>query len=72
MEFYLVQDLKMIGKVEDFIPYLYDKDQGWIVDQGNILMDRLMGYEDGSIGNTEAMAIIEITKEQAEEFIQEL
>ncbi|WP_353949017.1 hypothetical protein ABNN70_05550 [Sporolactobacillus sp. Y61] len=46
-----------------------------MVDNQNILMDRLMGYDSGekSLGNTSALTLIdEITEEQANEKIKEL
>ncbi len=71
--YYFMSDLNQVGKVEDFVPYLYDEDDGWIVDNDNLLMDRIMGYDDDRIGNTDILfRVDEITKEEADKKIKEL
>ncbi|MCO7125107.1 hypothetical protein NIE88_04875 [Sporolactobacillus shoreicorticis] len=75
MNFYYINDLKLLGKVDQFVPYLYQKGRGWVVDNQNLLMDRLMGYDSGekSLGNTSTLTLIdEITEEQANQKIKEL
>ena len=54
-EFYLISDLNRIGKIENYIPYLYDTGKGWMVDSDNIVMDRLMGYNE--IGRASCRAL---------------
>lgn len=43
--YYWINDVKRVGKLEQFVPYLYDKEDGWRVDNEHILMDRLFGYD---------------------------
>lgn len=78
--YYHIKDLNMLGKEEDYIPYLYKPGKGWTVDNDNVLMDRVMGY-DGSepakspykIGNTSIMDLVEeIGEKEAEKFIANL
>ncbi|WZL79231.1 hypothetical protein QBE55_03445 [Eubacteriales bacterium mix99] len=72
-EFYLISDLNRIGKIENYIPYLYDTGKGWMVDSDNIVMDRLMGYNGESIGATDALLKIEeISEAEAESRIKRL
>lgn len=78
--YYHIKDLNMLGKEEDFIPYLYKPGKGWAVDNNSILMDRIMGYDDSEpsgspygIGNADMMGRVkEISKEEAERFIKQL
>ena len=66
--------------MEEFIPYIYDKIRGWVVDQSNILMDRILGYDDTEpedstyrIGNLDRLdRITEITEEEALRKIEEM
>lgn len=76
--YYYMPDLDMVGKEEGFIPYIYDKRNGWIIDQFNVLTDRIVGY-DGSepkdspykIGNSDMMdSIREISKTEALKMIE--
>ncbi len=66
--YYKIQDLNMLGKINNDIPYIY-KDKQWIVDNDDIIMDRIIGYEPNEgIGNTDMLdRIAEITREEAEE-----
>lgn len=69
--FYYINDLKLVAKMENFIPYVYDKKGGWQVDNNNCLMDRLMGYDDDEIGSTsELVKIEEISEEEALRIIE--
>ena len=34
--YYRIKDLNMLGKEEDYVPYLYKSGKGWIVDHDNI------------------------------------
>lgn len=78
--YYHIKDLNILGKEEDYIPYLYKPGKGWDVDNGSILMDRIMGYDDSElpgspygIGNVDMMGRVkEISKEEAEKFIMQL
>lgn len=76
--YYRIKDLNLIGKMQDNIPYIYLTEQGWAADTDNILMDRLMGYDEtepkGSpyaIGNTSIMELVEeISEDEAERSIK--
>lgn len=71
--YYYLTDLNQVGKVEDFVPYLHDKEKGWVVDNDNLLMDRVMGYDGADIGSSDMVfRADEITEEQAEEKIKEI
>lgn len=78
--YYYISDLNKVGKEEEFISYIYDKIKGWTVDQSNILMDRLLGYdgtesEDSqyNMGSIDMLdRIIEITEEEALKKIAEM
>lgn len=71
--YYYLTDLNQVGKVEDFVPYLHDKEKGWVVDNDNLLMDRVMGYDGDGIGSSDMVfRADEITEEQAEEKIKEI
>ena len=76
--YYWISDLHIIGRLKDFIPYLYQKDMGWVVDQEHILMDRVMGYEKSEpsiygIGSTDMMERVkEISEEEAMQFISNM
>lgn len=71
--YFKINDLNLIGKMEDYIDYIYDKDKGWVIDNERLLSDRMIGYdaseEPGShygIGNTDMLSRInEITEEEA-------
>lgn len=52
MDYYFISDLNKVAKIENYVPYIYDKNNGWVVDNKNILMDRIMGYDGESIGNS--------------------
>ena len=78
--YYHINDLDMLGKEEDYVPYLYKPGKGWVVDNDNILMDRVMGYDkselDNSpygIGNLSMMErVTEINQKEAEKIINNL
>lgn len=73
MEYYFINDLNRIGKVENFVPYLYEVKKGWVVDHSNALMDRIIGYDGESIGNSsELFKVEEITEDEANKRIKEL
>lgn len=71
MQFYRIKDLDRIGKVDGGIPYLFAA-SGWEVDDANILMDRVMGYDGESIGCISMLSRVEeITEEEALAAIKE-
>ena len=78
--YYRIKDLDMLGKEEDYVPYLYKPGKGWVVDNDNVLMDRIMGYDDSEpanspykIGNSSSMDLVEeISEKSAEKFITNL
>ena len=75
--YYEIIDLKMIAKIEEHIPYIYDSQQGWIRDMKYLLMDRIMGYDASEpadspyrIGNLDMLERVrKISREEAEEHI---
>lgn len=75
--YYRIKDLDRVGKEEDCIPYLYEPEKGWVVDKDNILMDRIIGYDEFEpaqspykIGNSDMMdRVEEISQEEAENLI---
>ena len=67
--YYFINDLNIVAKSENFIPYIYD--DGWQVDNKNILMDRLMGYDGDRIGSNDMLfRVDEITEEEALKIIK--
>ena len=59
----------MIGKIENYVPFVYKNEIGWVVDNENILMDRIMGYDFDDIGDSETQEKVQnITKEKAQSF----
>lgn len=68
--YYLINDLNIVGKEENYIPYIYDKEKGWVVDNNNILSDRLIGYDGDEIGCSDMLfRVDEITEEEANKLI---
>lgn len=75
--YYLIKDLNLVGKEEDYIPYIFKNGEGWCVDSDRLLTDRIMGYDGDEekaspykIGNTDAIELIEeISEEKAMELI---
>lgn len=73
MRFYHLTGLNLIGKVDNFVPFLYEKKNGWVVDNQNLLMDRLIGYDGESIGSTSSLMLVEeITEEKANKLIKKM
>lgn len=73
MQHYHLADINKVGKIDSFVPYIYDAQSGWRIDNENLLMDRLMGYDGETIGNgAELSKIDEITKEQADKIIKSI
>jgi len=78
--YYRINDLNMLGKEEDYVPYLYKPGKGWVVDNDNILMDRVMGFDESEpsnspykIGNTSVLDLVEeISQKEAEKIIANL
>jgi len=68
--YYYISDLKVVGKLEGHVPYIF-QDGDWLVDNGNKLMDRLMGYDGDSIGCTDMLLRAEgISEEEAIKYIE--
>lgn len=70
--FYLMEDLNQVGKIEHAVPYIYD--DGWSIDNDNVLMDRIMGYYPGEgIGNTDMLDRVKsITEQEVQNFINNI
>ncbi len=74
-KYYKILDKNLIGRQDGmFDCYIYDEiSKEWKHDNENILMDRIMGYDGDSIGNSaELFKIEEITQKQVEELIDSL
>jgi len=75
--YYKVNDLNLVGKMDDYVYYIYDKEKGWIVDNRHLISDRLFGYDEFEepnspykIGNSDMMSRVEeITEEEANKLI---
>ena len=67
LAYFWINDLNLLAKMERRVPYLL-VNNNWEVDNKNIVMDRLMGYEPGEgIGNSDMLfRIDEIGFEEAE------
>lgn len=78
--FYRIKDLDLLGKEDDYVPYLYKPGKGWVVDNDNVLMDRVMGFDESEpakspykIGNTSIVDLVEeISQKEAEKIIANL
>lgn len=71
--YYLIIDLNIVAKEDDYIPYVYEKSKGWVVDNNNVLSDRLIGYDGDSIGSSDMLFRVEvITEEEAMKLISEM
>ncbi len=78
--YYYIKDLNIVGKEVDYEYYLYQPGKGWTDDNDNLLMDRLMGYDESEpadspykIGNTSIMNLVkEIREEEANKIIEDL
>ncbi len=78
--YYRINDLDLLGKEEDYVPYLFKPGKGWVVDNDNILMDRVMGFDDSEpdnspykIGNSSTMDLVkEISQKEADKIIADL
>lgn len=75
--YFEIIDLKLIAKIEENVPYIYDSEQGWILDKEFRLMDRLMGYDASepkdspyAIGSSDMLDRVQrISREEAEKLI---
>jgi hypothetical protein len=78
--YYRINDLDLLGKEEDYVPYLYKPGKGWVVDNDNVLMDRIMGFDESEpakspykTGNISIMELVEeISQQEAEKIIAKL
>ena len=63
--YYKIHDLNLIGKEEEYIPYLY-KNGVWEVDKDHIIDDRKIGYDEleRTIGNSDMLFRIDEIKEE--------
>lgn len=55
LTYYKIHDLNLVGKLDQGTPYVY-RDNVWVLDDNNLIMDRLMGYDESEpIGSPYAM-----------------
>ena len=72
MKYYLIKDQNRIGKVDHDQVSIYDKNQGWVPDNDNILKNRLdtkIAPTDLSFMTPVITVVQEITESEAQNFI---
>lgn len=62
-----LNDIDIIAKKEDHVPYIYVKGKGWVVDNDNLMMDRIMDW-----GTHRWYEVDDISEEEALKFIEQL
>lgn len=68
--YFRITDLDKIGKMDDYVYYIFDKETGWQSDDEHILSDRLIGYDGDVIGSSDMLSSAEeITEEEANKLI---
>jgi hypothetical protein len=71
--YYWINDLKIVGKKENYVPYIYDKEKGWVIEPDHILSDRIIGYDGYEIGCSDMLFRVDIiTEEEAMKLINEM
>lgn len=78
--YYKINDLNLLGKIDDYVYYIFDKTSGWQPDAKHILSDRLFGYDETEeidspyrMGNPNMLSRVEqITEEEANKIISQL
>jgi hypothetical protein len=71
--YYWINDLKIVGKKENHIPYIYDKEKGWVIEPDHILSDRIIGYDGYEIGCSDMLFRVDnITEDEAMKLINEM
>lgn len=71
--YFIIHDLNLIGKMEDYVDYIYDNKQGWVPDKEHILSDRTIGYDGESIGSSDMLfRVDEIPEEEAMKLIENM
>ena len=71
--YYWINDLKIVGKKEDHIPYIYNKEKGWIIEPDHILSDRIIGYDGYEIGCSDMLFRVDkITEAEAMKLINKI
>lgn len=70
IQYYKVLDKELIAKIDENVPYLFLNGQ-WAVDKNNILMDRIMGFDEFEpkdspyrMGSTDMLSRVENISEQ--------
>lgn len=64
MTFYYLKDIKKYAKLENYIPYILEENE-WVVDNNNLLMDRLFGYDGEVLGATDMLeCVTKISEEE--------
>lgn len=71
--YYWIKDLMIVGKKENHIPFIYDKEKGWVNEPDHILSDRIIGYDGYEIGCSDMLfRVNKITEEQVKKIINEM
>lgn len=69
--YFKILDKNLIGRQDGmFDCYIFNPRKGWEKDKENILMDRIVGYDDDMIGSSDMISRIEeITEDEANKYI---
>ena len=63
--FFLNKDLNLVGRQDGmFECFVFRPGSGWEEDTEHVLMDRLIGYDEDTIGSTDMLSRIEKITEQ--------
>lgn len=69
--YFIMNDLNKIGKMEDYVYYIYEKQIGWVLDINHLLSDRLVGYDGYFVGSSNMLSKIdEISEEEVNKMIK--
>jgi len=71
-QYYKILDKNLVGRQDGmFDCSIFYPEQGWVWDRERILMDRIIGYDEDTIGSSDMLSRIEkITEEEAMKLIQ--
>ena len=64
---------KDLGKKENHIPYIYEREKGWVIEPDHILSARIIGYDGYEIGCSDMLfRVHKITEEEIIKLINEM
>ncbi len=72
--YFKILDKDLIGRQDGmFDCHIFHPGEGWKKDTDNVLMDRIVGYDEDGIGNSDMMSRLEeITEEEANKLIKNM